>query len=92
VDHDFPSIGRRILLLNARQTSRPPNKASWILLAFEDVTERRQLDRSLEVSEERFRRLVENAPDIVYTFSNQRGGIYYSSRVEQVLSYSAEYL
>lgn len=48
--------------------------------------------RELKVREERYRLLVERAPDIIYTFSSQRGGIYYSSRVEATLGYSAQYL
>jgi two-component system CheB/CheR fusion protein len=43
VEHDFPSIGRRVMLLNARRVERttPIDGAEMILLAIEDVTERR---------------------------------------------------
>ncbi|MBV8897179.1 MAG: PAS domain-containing protein [Acidobacteriaceae bacterium] len=41
VSHTFPEIGRRVMLLNARQLSREPNETAAILLAFEDITERR---------------------------------------------------
>jgi PAS domain S-box-containing protein len=43
-------------------------------------------------NEARYRRLVEGAPDVVYTFSSKRGGIYYSPHVEQILGYSPDYL
>ena len=46
VEHDFPVIGRRILLLNARRIPAPPKEAQWILLAFEDVTERMEWNGS----------------------------------------------
>ncbi|PKL92106.1 MAG: hypothetical protein CVV21_04980 [Candidatus Goldiibacteriota bacterium HGW-Goldbacteria-1] len=41
VEHDFDFIGRRIMLLNARQIIRAAGKESIILLAIEDVTQRR---------------------------------------------------
>ncbi len=47
VEHDFSSIGKRIMLLNARQIKRELGKEKIILLAFEDVTERRREKRSL---------------------------------------------
>ena len=47
VEHYFSSIGRRIMLLNARQIKRGLGKEKIILLAFEDVTERRREERSL---------------------------------------------
>jgi signal transduction histidine kinase len=41
VDHPFPGIGRKIMLLNARLVSQGPGMPRLILLAIEDITERR---------------------------------------------------
>ena len=40
VKHDFPTIGRRTLLLNAREVRQTSDKEHLILLAIEDVAER----------------------------------------------------
>jgi PAS domain S-box-containing protein len=40
VEHDFPGIGHRTMLLNARKLFRPGNGTEMLLLAMEDVTER----------------------------------------------------
>ena len=63
-----------------------------VLGVYEDITERKLAAQALNESEIRYRRLVENLPDIVYTFSKQHGGFFYSPSVQQVLGYSAEYL
>lgn len=47
VEHDFAGIGNRILLLNARQIERVFGKEKIILLAIEDITERKHLEDSL---------------------------------------------
>ena len=57
-----------------------------------DVTDRKRVEEELRVSEAQHRRLVEGMPDVVYTFSSKRGGLYYSPRVEYVLGYSVEHL
>ena len=41
VDHEFPGIGRKIMLLNARLVSQGPGLPRIILLAIEDITARR---------------------------------------------------
>jgi signal transduction histidine kinase len=41
VDHSFPGIGRKIMMLNARLVSQGPDEPRIILLAIEDITERR---------------------------------------------------
>jgi chemotaxis protein methyltransferase CheR len=45
VDHVFPGIGRRTMLLNARQVFYEGNNSMSLLLAIEDVTGRRSLER-----------------------------------------------
>jgi len=51
-----------------------------------------ETSKRLEESEGLYRRLVENIPDIIYSYSTKRGGIYYSSSVEAVLGYSCDFL
>jgi hypothetical protein len=45
VEHEFPVIGRRIMLLNARAVFYADHSQTTLLLAFEDVTERRAIER-----------------------------------------------
>jgi PAS domain S-box-containing protein len=57
VEHDFPVIGRRTFLVDARRLVHPDNNSSNILVQFEDVTERREADveKDFMVSETRHR-------------------------------------
>ena len=48
VEHDFPGIGRKIILLNAREIFRENIGSHIILLAMEDITERKQLEEELQ--------------------------------------------
>jgi PAS domain S-box-containing protein len=48
VEHDFTTIGRRTMLLNARQIQRASGKERIILLAIEDITERKEIEAGLE--------------------------------------------
>ncbi len=59
VVQDFPSLGRRTMLLNARQLRPGTGKPRAILLAIEDVTERLQSQAEIRASEIRYRRLFE---------------------------------
>ena len=45
VEHEFPTIGRRVMLLNARQVFDEDGSTSALLLAIEDVTQRRDTER-----------------------------------------------
>ena len=44
VEHEFQTIGRRVMLLNARRVFDEDGSASAILLAIEDVTRRREAE------------------------------------------------
>ncbi|MGD0279337.1 MAG: PAS domain-containing sensor histidine kinase, partial [Smithella sp.] len=52
VEHDFADIGKRIMLLNARQIQRASGKERIILLAIEDITERKEIEKGLEKAHE----------------------------------------
>ena len=47
VEHEFSTIGKRIMLLNARQIERAFGKEKIILLAIEDITERKHKEEKL---------------------------------------------
>jgi two-component sensor histidine kinase len=59
VDQFFPSIGRRVMVLNARKVYRPGNKSGQILLAIDDVTERVRLEREHTIAQERIGMLMQ---------------------------------
>ncbi|MCJ7538219.1 MAG: sigma 54-interacting transcriptional regulator, partial [Desulfobacterales bacterium] len=48
VEHDFETIGRKIMHLNAKRIYRESNQTHLILLAIEDVTDREYYKRDLE--------------------------------------------
>jgi PAS domain S-box-containing protein len=59
VDRFFPSIGRRVMVLNARKVHRSRNKIQRVLLAIEDVTERGRLEREHAIAAERISMLLQ---------------------------------
>ena len=42
VEHRFPVLGPRVMLLNARRIVRESNNVEFLLLAIDDITERRK--------------------------------------------------
>jgi PAS domain S-box-containing protein len=48
VEHEFPAIGRRTMLLNARQIYSKGIGAQMILLAIEDITERKKAEEKIK--------------------------------------------
>jgi len=75
VEHNFSTIGKRIMLLNARQIKKTPGKEKMILLAIEDITERKFTEESVgetsRVTNEYLENLFNyaNAPIIVWDSS-----------------------
>jgi PAS domain S-box-containing protein len=91
VKHDFTTIGRRIMLLNARQIQRVSGKERIILLAIEDITERRRLEDLLTESEERYRRLFETANDGILLLEKHEGKITHANpAITKMLGYTEE--
>jgi two-component sensor histidine kinase len=59
VDRVFPTIGRRVVLLSARRVHRAGKDTKQILLAIEDVTERRKLEHERETAHARMAALLQ---------------------------------
>ncbi|MCX5997435.1 MAG: PAS domain S-box protein [Chloroflexi bacterium] len=95
VEHDFSAIGRRIMLLNARQIQRVLGKEKIILLAkligfqgiARDITARKKAEELLRASEEKYRTLVENINDILFSLDTQGNITYVSPVVERLSKY-----
>ncbi len=75
VEHVFPDIGPRTMLLNARWLNDGGENTKLILLAISDITERRAAQQNLEVSEVRYRRLFEAAHDGILILSTSTSKI-----------------
>ncbi len=56
--HEFPKIGRRILLLNGRRLESATEAPGMILLAMEDITDKEVATETLQENEERLRDLA----------------------------------
>jgi PAS domain S-box-containing protein len=67
IDQNFPAIGCRTVILNARPLSLPGHSGRRILLGFQDITERKLAERILRDNENRLRALIEALPAAVYT-------------------------
>jgi PAS domain S-box-containing protein len=76
VDHEFPVIGRKKMLLNARRIHREGKSTDMILLAIDDITERKKMEAALQVSETRYRRLFETAQDGILILDADTGEIF----------------
>jgi PAS domain S-box-containing protein len=63
IDHVFPTIGHKIVLLSARRIYQEGIGTERILLAIEDITDRKRAEEELKASETRYRRLFETAQD-----------------------------
>jgi PAS domain S-box-containing protein len=91
VEHEFTTIGKRTMLLNARQIQRVLGKERIILLAIEDITERKQLENLLKDSEELYKGVFNNAADGIVLLEKAEGKIIHiNPSAEKLLGYSAK--
>jgi PAS domain S-box-containing protein len=81
VKHDFETIGQRTMMLNARQIYRESDNTQMILLAIEDITERKQAEKQLKeysqhlVRSERLATLGQFSGNISHELRNPLGVI-----------------
>lgn len=89
VEHDFPGVGHKAMLLNARRLRQVD--AERILLAFEDVTERRRAEAERQALETRFTSLVRNIKDhSIFTLDTEGRITTWNVAAEQILGYAQD--
>ena len=71
VTHDFPFIGERTFLLNARRLYKPDNNSTHILLIFTDVTNIRAKERETTLMYSELRHRLINLLGVVQAIANQ---------------------
>jgi two-component sensor histidine kinase/PAS domain-containing protein len=80
VEHEFKTIGRRIMLLNARRVDH----LQLILLAIEDITERRRAERERELLVGELNHRVKNSFAVIRALATQGDGARSSEEYRQI--------
>ncbi len=81
--------GRRVLVELSNSLLEIPNEPPLLLSMFRDITERREAEAKLRESEEKFRTLSEQSPNMIYI--NKGGKIVYANqRCVELMGYSKE--
>ena len=61
VEHDFPSLGKRIMLLNACRIYMEANRTKLIIITIKDITERKKIEELHEKVRDLEARLKKNS-------------------------------
>lgn len=89
VDHVFPAIGRKHMLLNARRIFQEGSHSEFILLAIEDTTERRLAEDARQEIESRYTSLVKNIKDHSIFMMDLEGNVTtWNDEAERIIGYA----
>ncbi|HKV77479.1 MAG TPA: PAS domain-containing protein, partial [Candidatus Sulfotelmatobacter sp.] len=80
VEHTFPPLGTKTMLFNARRVEDGHTDQPMMLLAIEDITERKQTEQRLRESEERFRMMADNISQLAWTCDRLGNVTWYNQR------------
>ncbi|MCE5249065.1 PAS domain S-box protein [bacterium] len=68
-EYEFGNHGRRTMIINSHHVCRNTDRHHFNLLTIQDITENRQMEDALGDSDEKYQRLMENIPGMVYLFT-----------------------
>ena len=83
VEWEFERLGRRTMLLNARHMHSHGGVQERIVLAIEDITERRQTQGRLRDSEQRFARFMQHLPGLAWIKDSDGRYVYANDAAEK---------
>ena len=77
IEDDFPGLGHRVFRVNARKIARQDTYASRLLLVFEDITERKQRERDVQLLGNEISHRIKNNLQLIVgliTFEARKAG------------------
>ena len=86
VEHDLPDLGHRTMLLNARRIQDTPDDEPLILLAVEDITERKEGEAALR----KLAAIVQSSNDAIISTDLQRVIKSWNNGAQRIFGYTEE--
>lgn len=84
VDHRFETIGRRVMVLNARRVDVRDGRSGLILLAIEDITDRREAERARDDALDRLEEAQRVGGVGSWTWDIQTGAVTWSDNLSRL--------
>jgi two-component system, chemotaxis family, CheB/CheR fusion protein len=66
VEHDFPGIGHKVMLINGKSIIQQTTNETLILMAIEDITEHRKAEKLIHEREAWFRNMANQSPVMIW--------------------------
>ena len=73
IEHDFPDIGKRIMLLNACRIYLKANRTKLIIITIKDITERKKIEELNEKVRDLDAQLKKNSSEPHWCFKYRMG-------------------
>ncbi|MBI5118346.1 PAS domain S-box protein [Candidatus Poribacteria bacterium] len=90
VENTFTGIGRRVMVLNGRQIYRKSVGAGTILLAIDDITERKKAQEQLRAEKEFSEHLINSSVDGILAFDREFRYTVWNPGMERISGVSKE--
>ena len=90
IEHKFESIGQKTMLLNACKILENRNNQPIILLAIEDISERKEFEIILAATEGKYHELVQNANSIILKMDPAGRVTFFNEFAEKFFGYNEE--
>ena len=90
VDNVYAGIGQKIILFNALRLHQEKIGTPMVLLAIEDITQRREMEHLLEAHETKYRDLVQNVNSVILKMGPEGKITFFNKFAQSFFGYTEE--